>query len=764
MAGRNVTIGNVNIAMSANAAKLIQQTEQAQKSFKASLKKMMKNISSFNSKVGTMAGSIRNLSGSLTRLGLVGTGTTAALGTLGYTLYENQREMQRMATTAGMTVEEYSKLTHVTNSLGLENEYLADALKDLNVRVVDAASGGGALVDFFLSIGESAEDWMKLDPVQQFSRFQETISRMDASTAKFWADEVNDSMYRLSTTMSRSGRTLSDFVNEADSLGAGTSGKYIGRVNEMYESFHRLNIIVREIAYTTMALFSKTLTSVFDEAVRTFKGMVDEGETAGGVIFKLSKQIATNILEVIQTATVQIQKFVYKVMLLLGKIDSSFLSDLKDQALIDLIEVEKKISDIEERITQSKKSSGLHSSAIFGLDVENLSKQLDDLKRKRDELNKEVNSGFISGLIEEVSNVSYTVPKEATREINNQSKARQVLNDNIREGVAIIEQLKATQDLSSKAALRELQVQKAKIKAAKEYYETIKLTDGNKEALQQRIKDANNALKSISETEKQLKKKIADEEREQERKDKDEKLKDERSYLNARLRMAKEFYNNSRMEAKYNYELQKLDYDEQLKDELITKEEHSKLMENLALQRAHNEIAIETTKYAQVLDGMSYFFNESKTMAKAAFALTKGVALSETLIAQYQAVAQVWASKATWYEKVFQSAQAAAAVGSAIAGIQGVQGQFHNGGQIPRDGTYYMEGGEIVIPKDRVGEYIDAVNKQNEGQGGGTVINSTINMGANLVDEKVMAQALAKQQSTIAALVRKEQKKRPLRN
>ncbi|MCV5648033.1 hypothetical protein OFN55_35465, partial [Escherichia coli] len=87
--------------------------------------------------------------------------------------------------------------------------------------------------------------------------------------------------------------------------------------------------------------------------------------------------------------------------------------------------------------------------------------------------------------------------------------------------------------------------------------------------------------------------------------------------------------------------LQKLDYDEQLKDELITKEEHSKLMENLALQRAHNEIAIETTKYAQVLDGMSYFFNESKTMAKAAFALTKGVALSETLIAQYQAVAQV---------------------------------------------------------------------------------------------------------------------------
>ncbi|EOX4828850.1 phage tail tape measure protein [Vibrio alginolyticus] len=764
MAGRNVTIGNVNIAMSANAAKLIQQTEQAQKSFKASLKKMMNNISSFKRKVKTTTGSIRKLSGFLTRLGIVGSGTTAALGTLGYTIYENQREMQRMATTAGMTVEEYTKLTHVTNSLGLENEYLADALKDLNVRIVDAASGGGALVDFFISIGESAEDWMKLDPVKQFSKFQETLSQMDANTAKFWADEVNDSMFRLSTTMSRSGRTLEEFVNEAKSLGSGTSGKYIERVNEMYEAFHRLKIIVSEITQTTLALLSKTFTIVFDGAVASFKETIKEGETAGSTIFKLSQQFATSILRVFHTVTVQVQKFIYKTLLLLGKIDSSFLSGLKDQTLLDLIEVEKKISDIEERISQSKKSSGLRSGAIFGLEVEYLNKQLDSLKDKREKLNKDLDSDRINELIKEINSVSYTETKDASKGVKEQTEDRNILNDSIREGVAIIDNLIAAQRLSAKVALKELQIKRAQVKAVKEYYENVKLTESNRDAVQKRIKKANTALKILANTEKELKKQIADEEMDRVRKYNEEKLKEERSYLNARLRMAKEFYNNSRMEAKYNYELQKLDYDEQLKNELITKEEHSKLLENLALQRAHNEIAIEQTKYAQVLDGMSYFFNESKTMAKAAFALTKGVALSETLIAQYQAVAQVWASKATWYEKVFQSVQAAAAVGSAIAGIQGVQGQFHNGGQIPRDGTYYMEGGEIVIPKDRVGEYIDAVNKQNEGQGGGTVINSTINMGANLVDEKVMAQALAKQQSTIAALVRKEQKKRPLRN
>ncbi len=767
MAGKNVTIGNVNIAMSANAAKLIQQTEQAQKSFKKSLGKMMKDIRSFNSKVGTMAGSLKNLMGSMTRLGLVGSGTAAALGTLGYKLYENQREMQRMATTAGVTLETYAKLTHATNTLGLENEYLADALKDLNVRIVDAASGGGALVDFFLSIGESAKDWMALDPTEQFTRFQETISRLDPSTAKFWADEVNDSMYRLSTTMTRSGKTLGDFMAEAEGLGAGTSGQLIHMVNDMYASFHRLKIIISEVANTTLAIFSKAFTSIFDKATEKFRGMISEGETAGEVIFNFSKQIALGILRVIQTASVQIEKFMYKVMMQLGKFDSSFLDGLSDNALMELIKVESKISDIQRKIEAGKKSSGFHAGAMYGLEIPRLQKQLGELLKLKEELNKEVSGGFLQQLIDGVDAVKYDPKKlEVVKTMEGQADTQLIINDRIREGSQLIKDYLAAQGLSEDSALRQLQLEKAKVAEAKKYYESLPVTEGNKAALTKQINDANKTLKILSDLEAKERKRIAQEQAERDQREADEKLRKEKEHLDARLQMAKDFYRNSAQEAKINAQIQDLEYKEMLKNKYITEAEYAQLSKDLTLTRIHDEIALEMMKYGTAIDGMKTFFNNSKSMAKAAFILTKSAALSQTLIAQYQAVSNAWADPSLpWYAKAGQAILAAGQVGAAIQGIQSVQGQFHNGGQIPRDGTYYMEGGEIVIPKDKVGEYIDAVDRQaSMGSGGGTVINSTINMGANLVDEKVMAQALAKQQSTIAALVQREERKRPTRS
>ncbi|MDP5253376.1 MULTISPECIES: phage tail tape measure protein [unclassified Vibrio] len=768
MAGRNVTIGNVNIAMSANAAKLIQQTQQAEKNFKTSLKNMKSYIASFNKKIESAGSSVSSLVSSVSKLSVVGGGTAAALGTLGYKLYENQRDLQRMATTAGLSVSEYSKLKYATGSLGLESEYLADALKDLNVRVVDAASGGGSLVDFFTAIGESAEDWLELDPVEKFSRFQQVLSGLDPSSARFWADEVNDSMYRLYTTMDRSGKTLQEYYSTAESLGAGTSGTLINRINDMYTSFHQLKIIVEEVTYTTLALFSTSFKNTFDSLVERFKGIVKEGESTGSAIFEISKTIAVNVLKIIQDTAIRIEKFIYKVLTLLGKFNSSFLDGLTDNTVLQLIEVEGQITKIQKKIQEGEKVSKGAAKFFMGVDLDELKLKLEELEKKQEALKAETSTGFISNLVDEISKVEYTPSKANQGSItstNQETKARVVLNDAIKEGLDYIDEILLANKENTSVALRELAVQKQKIKAAKEYYESLKLTDKNRQQITQRLSDAEKALTYLAKSEQELRDKIAQKRKEEEDAEAEERLKREREYYNARLQIASDFYKDSSQIAKYSFQTQKAEYDEMLKQNYITSEEHSALMEDLTRQRVFEEISLEAQKYSEVLSGMSFFFNQSKSMAVAAFALTKGVALSETLISQYQAVAKVWAGDGTWYEKVARSVQAAAAVGSALSGIQSVQGQFHNGGQIPRDGTYYMEGGEVVIPKDKVGEYIEAVKNQNESTGGGgTVINSTINMGANLVDESVMAQALSKQQSTIAALVRKEQKKRPLRS
>ena len=165
MAGKNVTIGNVNISMSANAAALIRQVTKAENTFGKKVLKMAKSAKKFTKSMVGMAAKMGKLAGIIG-----GTGVTAFTA-LAIQTYEAQREMQRMSDVAGVSLEKFTQMSHITKSLGLETEYLADGMKDLNVRIVDAAKGGGTMVDFFALMGENAADWIDLDPAEQLDKF-----------------------------------------------------------------------------------------------------------------------------------------------------------------------------------------------------------------------------------------------------------------------------------------------------------------------------------------------------------------------------------------------------------------------------------------------------------------------------------------------------------------------------------------------------------------------------------------------------------------
>jgi hypothetical protein len=131
---------------------------------------------------------------------------------------------------------------------------------------------------------------------------------------------------------------------------------------------------------------------------------------------------------------------------------------------------------------------------------------------------------------------------------------------------------------------------------------------------------------------------------------------------------------------------------------------------------------------------------------------TKAMAMKDAITAGMQ----VWSdSSLSFYEKI----PAAVAVASTTAGLMG---QFHDGNDnVKSEGSYLLSQGERVVqPKAN-----KDLTKFLAGQGGGegTVINSTINMGPSLVDDNVFAQALKRQQSNLAGLVRKEEQKRPTR-
>lgn len=761
MAGKNVTIGNVNISMSANAANLIKQTKKADQKFGKIMKRMIKKTRAFSKSMAGVAKSLTKLSS------VAGIAGAAGFAALAIKTYEAQREMQRMSDVAGVSMGKFTQMSHITNSLGLQTEYLADGMKDLNVRIVDAAKGGGTMVDFFALMGESAQDWVNLKPDEQLDKFIEVTGKLSDNDAKFWGDEVNDSMYRLGVTLRRSGKTMKEFQEEAKSFGAGTSSLFIGSVNGMYESFARLSLLVNEFKGTTFALLANSFGAAFEGMTGQLKKFIGEGDNVSENIFNMSKSVAIDILTMIDTIYTGIHTFINKALMLLGKFDSSFTDGLYSvETIAALDKLETRITDIKDTIEAGTDDSFFSfNTKLTEKGLANAQAGLKAVIAERDKLlsntGDSVFTGTIDTLITNLKNQTFALAKAksdldgSSVKTNSSDPAKLMLARKYLKDI----NLESTKTEDSK--LKQILMDKEHLEYLLKHYDVLIDKKGTNSEIIANQKAAHEAIAQLDKDKATREDEISNEKIERERTAADKILEIHKNQLSARLAFDAQYGSDFQAMTTQQQEIEQAKLLLLRQQNVITTEEHGAALLQLSQDKINSEIHMEMDKLAMLANGLQAFTGKSETLARAAFAFTQGKALQETIVQQAQAVSAVWAdSTLPWYTKAGTSLMAAAQVGSQIQTIKQA-GQFHDGGEIPYDGTYYMEGGEMVIPKDRVGEYIDSAG---EGGGGGTVINSTIQMGANLVDEKVMAQALAKQQTVLAALVQREGKKRPSRS
>jgi len=765
MAGKNVTIGNVNISMSANAAALIRQVDKADKHFTKKMKRMIKTSKRF-------AKAMVNVTKKLGRAAKIAGGVGAvAFGALALKTFEAQREMQRMADVAGVSMGTFAKMSHITKSLGLQTEYLADGMKDLNVRIVDAAKGGGTMVDFFTLMGENAEDWINLNPADQLDKFIKLTGKLSDNEAKFWADEVNDSMYRLNVTLRRSGKTIQEFQTEAAALGAGTAAGLIGSVNSMYEAFNRLWLILSEITGTSFSIFAESLTVAFNTATTALQTYINtmDGSTIGEKIFNFSKDMVTKILAGVAAVSSAISASV------------KYLDMFSEHGLSGVIlwrktmrDSEKEIIALTTKIATLKKSQEAESN--LGGELSGRSKQISDFIIKQQNKLAALESSYAkmagtmttenSGIAQSITDMINST--NALKYNPSDAATGSSVNTNGQDPAELklaLDYLKAQAKLSTDledSELNKLALNRENLQALIAHYDKLSQTSNLTKVMEDNKIAAQFALMGLDDQEEARHKELLDEKVKAEKLAADKMVEIHQRMLEQRLAFDAQYGGQYQAMTITQEALEHARLAALREQEVITKEEHLSALAQVTQNKANSEVQMELTKLADIANGLQAFTGKSKTMAKAAFAFTQGKALQEVIMQQAQAVSAAWADPALpWYAKAGAAVMAAANVGKQIQTIKQA-GQFHDGGEIPYDGTYYMEGGEMVIPKDRVGEYIDSAG--GSGGGGGTVINSNITMGPSLVDEKVLATALSKQQSVIATLVRKEEKNRPSRN
>jgi len=769
---KTVTVGSVNIDMNVSANKLVLQVKKAEQTYNKSLKKMIKQSKALALTTAKVTKKIAKFAVVSKTLGAVG------LAVFTVKTYEAQREMQRLSDQAGVSLEKFTQMSHVTNALGLQTEYLADGMKDLNARIVDAAKGGGTMVNFFTRIGQSAKSWADLKPAEQIDRFTAELDKMTTSEASFWADEINDSMFRLSSTLSRSGKSLQEFQDRAKELGAGTSAQFIGEVNGMYESFYELKILWDELAGSTLGIlattFKKTFGTLTEQAEKALKKL-GGGNLQQGILVA-AKTFASVVLGAIAKVAQGIQA-------LLNSLPSSVTG--KGEGDADTGEVDAKINAelqkrraLQIRISEAKKLSNQDGEKEVKL-INYLNGQLDESINKTKSLNKERTEitksheqfNFADSITSyaDMAQESLDGLDVKLEEISKKADKTVVIDEGKLRTDA--EKIKGILDGFSTgeddSLMKRLSLQMKTIRDFIKEATTLKesLGDAKTPQLDAQLATANAASDAVA-------KAMSDQ----------QVVLDDKLYQDKLAAFVK-YSTDKQSVLTAEYELEKIALDAAFEGELENKALHNAAKIELDKQYAEDSTQIQIdaknkVDYAnrQSLDALAGAANaamgiigqvneESSAGAKAAFLATQGLAFAQAIMNSNLAYAQALAYNSNQsVPEAMVNAELIRGLGYASAGMiagQALAGVFHDGtpmGGVPTDGTYMLEKGEMVMSKSNVKKFGDDMPSS---AGGSITINAPMNVSGNVTDQKWFQSELVKHRNTIMNSVNKAKKERP---
>lgn len=171
-----------NIELTANALQMRQELDKAQKE----IKKLRGEVDGAEQSQGRLSVSSSKLGGAI---GMVATSVIAA--TTAFTAYAAVqgraiRETQTLATMAGVSVEEFKRLSFVMGTAGISGEKFGDIMKDTQERIGDfLATGGGAFQDFAdvmsLTEGEAVKLAKEFETMSGDQVLQAMVDQMQAA-------------------------------------------------------------------------------------------------------------------------------------------------------------------------------------------------------------------------------------------------------------------------------------------------------------------------------------------------------------------------------------------------------------------------------------------------------------------------------------------------------------------------------------------------------------------------------------------------------
>ena len=228
-------------------------------------------------KVNSFENSIGNLTKGLGYLVTAATAAkTAALG-LVYSTAAYSDEIARSSKLANTSIQDFQELAVASQTVGIEQDKLADILKDVNDKMGDyAQTGGGAMADFFEfiapKIGVTAQQFKNLSGSDALQLYVSSLEKANLSQADmtFYMEAIASDSTLLLPLLEKNGEAYKALAKEAGEYGAILSEETIEQNRKFTKELKSLDNMVDGVRRT----IGNQLIPVFNEIIKDFKEFI----------------------------------------------------------------------------------------------------------------------------------------------------------------------------------------------------------------------------------------------------------------------------------------------------------------------------------------------------------------------------------------------------------------------------------------------------------------------------------------------------------
>ena len=240
-------------------------------------------------------------------VGKVFTRASSAIGGFVDNVRQSVGELTRLSSVSNAGVEQFQALAFGAKTVGVEQDKLADILKDVNDRVGDfLTTGGGPMADFFEKIapriGLTAEEFRGLSGPQALQLYVSSLEKANVNQQEmtFFLEAMSSDLTLLLPLLRNGGKGFADLAAEADKMSIVLGADQVNAIREMNQALGRVQQTIQGIIGRVTAELAPRVTAIADEFLRFVQAFQGQAGGAGGAV-GIADAIAKGLLSFADT-------------------------------------------------------------------------------------------------------------------------------------------------------------------------------------------------------------------------------------------------------------------------------------------------------------------------------------------------------------------------------------------------------------------------------------------------------------------------------